>query len=58
MLENSINRYEINKNNCDNNELDISEDPDEIKPSKKRRKNKKYPKLLKQYNEINTLLLY
>ena len=26
MLENSINRYEMIKNICDNNELDISED--------------------------------
>ena len=43
----------MNKNNDDNNELDISEDPDEIKPFKKRRKNKIYPKLLKQYNEIH-----
>lgn len=52
MFENSINRYEMNENICDNNELYISEDSDEIKPFKKSRKNKIYSKLLKQYNEI------
>ena len=51
MLENAINISEMNNNISDNKELDVSEDPDEFKPFKKTRKNKLYPKLLKQYNE-------
>ena len=53
MLENSINTSKMNKNICDNNDLDVSEDPDEFKPFKKREKNKIYQKLLKQYKEIH-----